>query len=175
MVPWEVVGDQVAQRYSVTDLGQDSPVLCLHPSFRAFLRSSLQHFCWCRFSLGDSWVLVLQTHLDSGCGEDSSSSSSCWLIRSSRSVRFCSLFHQVLAQFEILRFSALHQLPEFCHYEPRTSSFLVKCVDVFPQNTVQLLFRFCSGHRQGCVASLQSGSLLRPLLPFFFEAPRVSL
>ena len=29
VVPWEVVGDQVVERYSVVDLGQDSPVLCL--------------------------------------------------------------------------------------------------------------------------------------------------
>ena len=30
VVPWEVVGEQVVKRYSVMDLGQDSPVLCLH-------------------------------------------------------------------------------------------------------------------------------------------------
>ena len=30
VVPWEVVGDKVVKRYSVMDLGQDSPVLCLH-------------------------------------------------------------------------------------------------------------------------------------------------
>ena len=30
VVPWEVVGDQVGQSYSVMDFGQDSPVLCLH-------------------------------------------------------------------------------------------------------------------------------------------------
>ena len=29
VVPWEVVRDQVGKRYSVMDLGQDSPVLCL--------------------------------------------------------------------------------------------------------------------------------------------------
>ena len=29
MVPWEVVSDQVVKRYSVMDLGLDSPVLCL--------------------------------------------------------------------------------------------------------------------------------------------------
>ena len=30
VVPWEVVGEQVVQRNSVMDLGQDSPVLSLH-------------------------------------------------------------------------------------------------------------------------------------------------
>ena len=62
-------------------------------------------------------------------------------------------------QIQIFRFSALHPLPEFCHCEPRTSSFLVKSIDVFSQNTVQFLFHiisFYSGQRQGCAASLQS-------------------
>ena len=27
VVPWEVVGDEVGKRYSVMDLGQDSPVI----------------------------------------------------------------------------------------------------------------------------------------------------
>ena len=29
VVPWEVLGDQVVKKYSVMDLGQDSPVLCV--------------------------------------------------------------------------------------------------------------------------------------------------
>ena len=32
-VPWEVVRSQTVNRCSVVDLGQDSPVLCLHESF----------------------------------------------------------------------------------------------------------------------------------------------
>ena len=56
---------------------------------------------------------------------------------------FCSIFHRrSFVQIQILRFTALHHLPEFCHYELWTSSFLVESSDVFSQNTVQLLFHY---------------------------------
>ena len=57
-----------------------------------------------------------------------------------------SLFHltqcliEVLVHVWVLRVSALHQLPEFCHYELWMSSLTVESSDVFPQNTVQLPF-----------------------------------
>ena len=38
VVPWEVVSDQVGQKYSVMDLGQDSLVLYLHNSSLAHRR-----------------------------------------------------------------------------------------------------------------------------------------
>ena len=39
VVPWEVAGDQVVERCSVTDIGQDSLVLCIQVA--CFVTSSL--------------------------------------------------------------------------------------------------------------------------------------
>ena len=70
----------------------------------------------------------------------------------------CSIFFEVLVRIQILRISALHHLPEFCHYEPQTSSFLVNSFNVFPENTVPLSHHnFYSGHRQRlrCISSIR--------------------
>ena len=45
---------------------------------------------------------------------------------------FARCFTEVLVQVYVLGVSALHQLPELCHYELWTSSFLVKSMGVFP-------------------------------------------
>ena len=45
---------------------------------------------------------------------------------------FAQYFIGVLVHVQCVRVSALHTLPEFCHYEPWTPSFLVESFDVFP-------------------------------------------
>ena len=135
-LPQNSIGFEVCQIYTHA-FSVTVPNLEVHwesfPSFRAILQSSLQNFCWCPFSIGDSWGLVFETHLD--CDNHWSPSSSrtfwSWSIRPIWSVLFCSLFHRGRCPNSSSCLSALHQLSEFCHCESWTSSFLVESFDAF--------------------------------------------